>query len=657
MNIDEVENWDEVSDWDLYQMVDENRETWKLLAEQEVLQSHFMYQVVRERTVRSLYFLNLFVWDANPFGGPDAPITDNLMTWENHKNIIDMFVKKDPTKSLANQSKIKTRLILYPRGTLKTTWGELDVVQWVLLDYKIRILVLSASDDLAAAIVDEIRGFFVLKETEPTLMNLFWPEHCLLEKDLGPSGSYTSPAWTALQIKRREPTIMSRGLTATVSGFHFEVFHADDAVETRNSGTEEICISVKKKYGITRKILRTFGYTNLLGTRYHEADLYGDIIAKSELGEFHVEEFSIGEKKISNPGKGVEILIGSAMTLKPDAEMELSKYNLAKQTWFRKAGPNGVHLLMPKVLTYDTLLVGYEDDPEAFETQMRQNVLPPTQQMFTRELILKNTVNWMDLPLYGRVTHTWDLNGGKGKKDNDLCVGSACLWDAKGFGYIIDLVAANYPNPISMAQAIVQFACKHHPDTIVLEDSAGVRMLEPTIWAEADKTNDFFVKQLVRRIYWRQVDTTKDAKKNRIAALYPLVLYGRLKFSSTLPEREKLIEQFIRPVTKNSKNDIPDCISFQTMFLPDLPQSPEEQKRRAEEIKARREQEIGKNTWEMIFKEDWNNQYKTYVVDEEGQLTDLIRYETPIDEVGFRDNRPYMDNEGLDNVLGFGLIG
>lgn len=649
MNLDEID-WEQASDWDLYQALDENRELWKTLTEDDLLNQHYLWDIVRDRCVRSLYFLNLFLWDANPFGGPDAPITDNLMTWENHKHIIDMFVKKDPTKTVANQSKIKTRLILYPRGSLKSSWGELDVVQWVLLDSKIRVLVLSAADDLASAIVDEIRGFFIIKETEPTLINLFWPEHCLLEKDLGPSGSYNSPAWAKLQIKRRETTIMSRGLTSAVSGFHFEVFHGDDTVETRNSGTDEICIGVRKRYGITRKTLRTFGYTNLLGTRYHEADLYGDMIEKSQIGEAHVEEFNISEKKISNPSKGIEILIGAAMTIKPDAEMDLVKYNLPKHLWFRKAGPDGVHLLMPKVLNYDILLVGYEDDPEAFETQMRQNVLPPTQQMFTRELILKNTVNWADLPLYGRVTHTWDLNGGKGKKDNDLCVGSACLWDSKGVGYIIDLVAANYPNPVAIAQAIVKFASKHHPDIISLEDAVGVRMIQPTIEAEADKTDDAYVKQLVRRLHWRQVDLSKDAKKNRISSLYPLVLYGRFKFASTLPEREKLIEQFIRPVTKSSKNDIPDCISFQTMFLPPVPQNEAEQKQIAEQIKFRRQQDIDKNTWEMLFSEGWNSQYRAYIPPEERI------YEYPKEEI-YQNPRPYADNDGLDNILGFGIIG
>lgn len=634
---------DTVDAYDLYNLLNDNRPTLQALFDQEKLHKHWLYEPVRRRTITDLFFLNLFLWDANPFGGPEAPISENQMTIDNCKNVIDMFVKKDPEKSIAQQSKIKTRLILYPRGSMKSSWGIFDVVQWVLLDPKIRILVLSAADDLASEIVNEIRGYFKIREETPTLLNMFWPENCLLEKDFGSTGEYTSPAWSRQQIARREPTIMSRGVTSSVSGFHFELFHGDDTVETRNSGSEEQCISVRKKYGITRKVLRTFGYVNLLGTRYHEADLYGDMIAKSELGEYHTHEFSIGEKKTTNLDKGVEILVGAGMTLKPDAEVELAKYNYPRETWFRKAGPEGVVLLMPNILKYDTLLVDYENDPEAHETQMRQNVTPPTSQKFTREMILKNTVNWDQLPLYGRVTHTWDLNGGKGKKDNDFCVGSACLWDSKGVGHIIDILHENYPNPVSIARAIVEFAMKHHPEIISIEDSQGIRMLAPTLEREADATRDDYVKGLVRRIYWRPVDTSKDAKKNRINNLFPLIMYGRLKFSATLAQREKMIEQFIRPVTKSSKNDIPDCISFQTAFLPPIPTSEQDRKRIEEEMKARRTQEMARSTWEMLFTEGRGIQYRPQI------------YETPAEEI-FSNPNPY-ESDGLDNILGFGLIG
>lgn len=651
MNLQDIQDFDELSDDELYKVLDENRDTWKMLHEEGVLERHKAWEPVRRRCVTSLYFLSRFTWDSNPFGGPDIPLEDNLMTHENHDRVIDMFVKKVPGKRLAELDEFKTFLTLYPRGSLKSSWGIQDIVQWVLYDFKIRVLVLSAADDLANQIVDEARGYFKVKEPEPTLMNMFWKEHCLLEKDFPESGTYTSPAWLAKQIDRREPTLMSKGATGALSGFHFDVVQGDDVVETRNS-SETQCVEVRKKFGITRKTLLKHGYLLLRGTRYHDEDLYGEIISKAEVGEFDSKNFSITEKKIINQSRKTKILIGAAMTIKPEAEMELAKYNIPRNLWFRKAGPDGVVLLMPKVpaMSYDVLLVDYEDNPEAFETQMRQNVLPPTQQMFTRELIVKQTVNWMDIPPLGRVTQTWDLNGGKGRANNDLCVGSTALWDPNGIGYIIDLVAHNYPTPVAIARAVVNFACRHHPEVISIEDSPGVRMLEPTIIMEADKTNDEYVKALVRRLYYRKVDTSKDAKKNRISALFPLVLYGRFKFSTGLPEREKMIEQFIKPITKNSKNDIPDCISFQRDFLPIAPMTEEEKKKYEEMQKLRKEVEIDqarqKSTWLQLYEENQGINYYPEPI-----------YEMPKDDEVFTSQPAYNSEDGLDNILGTGLIG
>lgn len=650
MNLRDVKDWSTVSDDDLYSILDKNRSTWITLAEEGVLSSHEIWDVTRLRTITSLYFLSRFTWDSNPFGGPDVPIEENLMSPENHQHVMDMLVKKDPKVKLGNLSEYKTYLTLYPRGSLKTSWSIQDIIQWVLYDYRIRILVISAADDLANQIVDEARGYFKIKTPVPSLMNLFWPEHCMPEKSFPESGTFTTPKWTEQQIDRREPTILSKGSTAAISGFHFDVISSDDIVETRNS-SENQCLEVRKKFGITRKTLMKYGYMLLRGTRYHSEDLYGEIISKSEIGEFEVKEFSITEKLIINPSRKTKILIGAAMTIKPEAEMEMVKYNLPRETWFRKAGPDGVVLLMPKIpaMNYDTLLVDYEDNPEAFETQQRQNVLPPTQQMFTKELLLKQTVNWLDLPTFGRVTQTWDLSYGKGKSTNDHCSGSACLWGPDGAGYIIDVVDSNFPTPVAIAQAIVQFACKHHPDIISIEDSLGVRMLLDTIEREADKTEDEYVKQLVRRIYWRPIDTSKDAKKNRIASLYPLILYGRLKFALSLPHRERMFEQFIKPVTKSSKNDIPDCISFQRDFMPMAPMNEEQRKKMEEESKQRKEQEIqqarNKATWQQLYEDDRGVYYPPPI------------YETPVEETDDFEPAFHSQSDGLDNVLGFGING
>lgn len=616
-------DWQEIDADDFYLYLHGSREMFEALHEEGLLKTHAIWEAVRERCIRDLYFLSQFTFDSNPEGGVEADPSDNILTRESHQKIIDMFVVKDPNKSIANQSKSKTRLILYPRGGQKSTFGILDLIQWIFLDPAVRILFLAAADDLTSDTVREIKGFFTIKEARPTLMNMFWPEHCALEKDLKGEGQFTTPAWTSRQVERKEPTILSRGITSTVSGYHFEILHADDAISNRNSENEEQCLAVSKRYRLTRKTLRSFAYTNLIGTRYHEADLYGDLLAKNGTDKYPeaiLTEFSVCCKKLTNPKTGFAALIGSAMTIKPEIERDLATKNVPRDRWFAEAGINGVELLLPKVLKYDDLLVEYNDGPEEFETQMRQNVLPPTRQKFDRPLLLKSTVSWVDLPVYGKRTQTWDLAGGRGKSENDNCVGSTCLWDAKGVGYIIDLVVENYPNPVAIAKGIVNFAVKHKPDILSIEDAQNARFLEDTIIREADLTGNESVKNLVRRIHWRQVDTQKDAKANRINSLHPLLVYGRMKFVNYLPHKEKMYAQFEKPVSKGSKNDIPDCISFQMIFQPAIQESDEIRQQREAEQKQFIQEERRKSQWYMLYEENNNPVYEYEKQEEEPQF-------------------------------------
>lgn len=616
---DEI-NWDAVSDDDLYSFLDSQRETFELLAEEKVLSNHYIYPVIRRRAVTSLYFLSRFTWDSNPYGGPSEDISLNLMTRENHDLLIGMFIEKDPDKDFKELSEFKTAIILYPRGSMKSSWGIQDAIQWTLYDFKIRILVLTAADDLASAIVDEIRGYFSIKERIPSFMNLFFPEHCAMEKDLKGEGEFTSPAWAAKQIKRREPTIMAKSITSTISGFHFDVLHADDSVSDRNSNNEDACATVKKRYGLTRKTLMSYGYTTLIGTRYFESDIYGIAISQNDLGECETQTFGITAKKLINRKNKTKILIGQAMTIKPDVEKRLADQNVPREQWFRQAGKDGVELVIPNVYDYDVLLSEYEKDPAAFETQMRQNVNPPTQQSFTRELLLSSFISFAEVPVFGRRTVTFDIAGSKGKPGNDDSVGTCVIWDNKGVGILIDTVAQAYPHPLSAAQGIVGFCKKHHPDMLSIEDSAGVRNLEPTLWAEADKSNDEFVKHTVRHIHWRPVDTSKDAKRNRIMNMYPLFVYKRFKIVDHIPYREKMIQQFIKPITLGSKNDIPDCISFQTIFQPAMQESDEIRHQREAEQKQFIQEERRKSQWYMLYEENNNPAYEYEKQEEEPQF-------------------------------------
>ena len=144
--------------------------------------------------------------------------------------VFDTYVVKDPTVPIHKLSPVKTRVLLWPRGCAKSWSDHVDTVQWVITYPYIRILYLTAEASLSSGFVSEVKAFFTLREDEPTLMNLFWPEMCCLEKDMRKGNVFTSPEWSRKKVRRKEATVTASSVGKTKSGQHYEVIKADDAV-------------------------------------------------------------------------------------------------------------------------------------------------------------------------------------------------------------------------------------------------------------------------------------------------------------------------------------------------------------------------------------------------------------------------------------------
>ncbi|MDE2107202.1 MAG: hypothetical protein KGL39_58940, partial [Patescibacteria group bacterium] len=99
-------------------------------------------QEVRRRCETDLFWLaRWFTWETNPASDNGTkPITENWITEEYYKVVCDLFVQKDKSKPLNEQSEIKTRLLLWPRSGMKSTIDHVDTIQWILNFPHIRIL-------------------------------------------------------------------------------------------------------------------------------------------------------------------------------------------------------------------------------------------------------------------------------------------------------------------------------------------------------------------------------------------------------------------------------------------------------------------------------------------------------------------------------------
>lgn len=519
---------------------------------------------VRRRCEQDLEWLaGYMTWETNP-EGQGKPIKENLITRENVGPLLDLFVKKDKTKSVGEQSKTKNRMVLWPRGGMKTSCDIADIVQWILNFPDIRILVLTAAEDLSVAILDEMKGHFIIRQNEPTLMNMFFPEFCIEDKDSGAEGEFSCPVWLAKQVRRKEPTVMSSSITATIAGFHFEVIKADDTVETRNSSTDEQCKKVSSNFAVIKKTLRYFGYTDKVGTRYHEEDMYGQDLLQN-VGERVITKGQ-GWELVENKSTDSLFLVGRAIQIKAGVKEELEKKQLKPN--YLNAGADGCDLLMPNVLPFSRLMsMLAEDDEIVFEAQMNQNCRPTSVIVFDRPLLEKNTVTFQDVPQFGPVAHFWDLayKDGTGR---DYTTAVSARWGSDGVCYIHAMVRDRFATDTDLAKAIVQFTKAHKPQVVGIEDSPGANWIMSALDLECSRERDVQVRQTLSRnaINWAKIDKQKGAKKSRLGSLQPLLVGGLLKFANYLDYLDALYEEFERCMTRSRHDDIPDAIAYVTQY-------------------------------------------------------------------------------------------
>jgi len=540
----------------------------------EEFKKHPFVASVRKRCKADLEWLAcFFTWETNA-EGEGRPIAENCITPESHGPILRLFVKKDDTKKIKDQDRRKIRMLLWPRGGQKSTIDVVDGVQWILNFPEIRLLYLTGDVDLAKGFVKETKGHFVRRRDNPTLMNLFFPEFCVEDNRLGNEYEFECPVWLARKILRKEPTVWATSVGSGMGGRHAEVVKADDAVYDGNTSTEEVCKNVSKKISITvrpGKVLRFYGYLDIVGTRYAESDYYGEVIeGDKKQGEVVTTSgkcWTLSE----NISSGLQILIGKAIVIKTEVAASLEKEG--KEVTYINAGAEGCELLLPDTMAYSSLMGEYANNEESFEGQMNQNPRAPGRTTFDRPLLLRSTVNFSEAPFNGPVSQTWDFAGpfkAEAKGDRDYCTASAGIWNDKGTCFIQELIRKRF-KPADLAKEVVAFAKKYHPFVVGIEDASGAQYLWEEIKREAVKTGDQHVIEVIQRIDWIVPKNHKGAKELRMAELHPWLVSGRLKFlnhcMATAGGMEILYNEFERCLRgRKLHNDIPDVISYQPRY-------------------------------------------------------------------------------------------
>lgn len=639
----------------------------------DILKKDHLVQEVRRRCEQDLYWLGrYFLWDTEAFGA-EKSIEENMICEHVHRRVADMFIKKDKTKKIGQQDWRKDRLILYPRYTMKSTFDRYDVVQWVLNFPDIRILYLTAEQSLAEGFVGETKSHFYIRPDNPSLMNLYFPEFCFLEKDSGPADMLTCPLWAAKQIDRKEPTVWGSSVISTLSGKHFEVIKADDAVSDENSNNDVQCKKITEKFNLKRKMLLPTGYVDKIGTRYADEDMYGEDLRKN-VGNIKREgfpsTFSSGNTIVSagnweimdNEETGLRVLIGRSIVIKPEVAEKLEKEG--RPVTYAEAGPDGCNLLFPEHHTYKWCMKTYTEDERIFEGQQNQNPRTITNTIFDRPLMLKHTIPFNDpiVPQTGPISQFWDF-AFSSAKGRDYSTGSCVIWNEKNQLVVIDLIRAKY-KPFDLAKAVVEFAVKYKPFVIGIEKAAGSELIGSAIITEAYKTKLPEIIDVCSRIDWVVPSNQKDAKATRMRALHPLIAGDLMYFVSHLPYLETLYDEFERCLTSHHHDDIPDNLAYQPLYAP-----------RAVQAIATKNQEMfsrADGSWQYVFDASgelygqgenyYNSPFKGYVLINDPETGEFrLVGEEIINPIVVaepaQETRAQSAYDGLDNVLGAGLIG
>ena len=107
-----------------------------------------------------------------------------------------------------------------------------------------------------------------------------FPEHCPQKnpQDWGTKEQFTTEG-RPRSIVRREPTVLALAIDKNTAGLHFDVIKFSDIVEPENTKTKERIEQVKKSFYLAQSLLVSPSYwVDVEGTRYHAADLYGDML-------------------------------------------------------------------------------------------------------------------------------------------------------------------------------------------------------------------------------------------------------------------------------------------------------------------------------------------------------------------------------------------
>jgi hypothetical protein len=178
---------------------------------------------------------------------------------------------------LNQKSKRRFKLILWPRGHLKSTiFTQGETLRRLCVNPDLRVLINSSKQETGTPFLTGIRGVLASDRFKELYGNL------LPNSKSGKEFLNNQFALTLLSRRNRslkEPSILVSGLDVTKTSQHYDLIFHDDLVVRENVGTFEMMDKVWKTWQDSLDLLEPDGEMIVIGTRWHPLDLYGRILS------------------------------------------------------------------------------------------------------------------------------------------------------------------------------------------------------------------------------------------------------------------------------------------------------------------------------------------------------------------------------------------
>lgn len=198
------------------------------------------------------------------------------------------------------------KLVLLPRGHMKSKIVAFLAAWWVTRNPTETILYVSATADLA-----EKQLYQIKQVIDSPIYRRYWPE--MIHPDEGKRERWTTTEFIVDHPSRksegtRDPSVKAIGITGNTTGFHATKVILDDLVVPGNAYTDEGRSKVAALYSQLASIEEPNAQEVVVGTRYHPSDLYNTLITMKENrftpdGEIEDEVYEVFMKVVETEGE------------------------------------------------------------------------------------------------------------------------------------------------------------------------------------------------------------------------------------------------------------------------------------------------------------------------------------------------------------------